>query len=59
MSKSLAVFRIEPVHESDLAAMAAHHDRRAEQDVHVDTSRTGLNVQLIGTGDTKSDALKV
>ena len=59
MLKNLAVLRVEPVHATDLGSMGAHHDRTAEQDVHVDVSRSHFNMQLIGSGNTRLDALSV
>ena len=58
MSKSLAVLRIEPVEMADIGLMGAHHDRTASvQEDHVDSLRSHLNVQLIGTGNTRLDVL--
>ena len=58
MSKSLAVLRIEPVEMADIGLMSAHHDRSASvQEDHVDSLRSHLNVQLIGTGNTRLDVL--
>ena len=59
MSKNLAVLRVEPVHATDLGSMGAHHDRSVEPDSHIDASRSYLNMQLIGTGNTRLDALSV
>jgi len=59
MSKNLAVLRVEPVHATDLGAMGAHHDRSVEPDSHIDASRSHLNMQLMGTGNTRLDALSV
>jgi hypothetical protein len=59
MSKNLAVLRVEPVHAIDLGAMGAHHDRSVEPDSHIDASRSYLNMQLMGTGNTRLDALSV
>jgi Plasmid recombination enzyme. len=59
MSKNLAVLRVEPVHATDLGAMGAHHDRSVESDSHIDVSRSHLNMQLMGTGQTRLDALNV
>lgn len=59
MSKNLAVLRVEPVHATDLGSMGAHHDRSVEPDSHIDASRSYLNMQLMGTGNTRLDALSV
>ena len=59
MSKNLAVLRVEPVHAIDLGAMGAHHDRSVEPDGHIDASRSHFNMQLIGSGHTRLDALTV
>ena len=59
MLKNLAVLRVEPVHAMDLGSMGAHHDRSVEPDSHIDASRSYLNMQLIGTGNTRLDALSV
>ena len=58
MSKSLAVLRIGSVEEADIGLMGAHHDRSASvQEDHIDAHRSHLNVQLIGTGNTRLDVL--
>lgn len=53
---SKAVFRVAPVSKSGLSG-AKKHQLREFEEPHIDTSRSHLNMVLVGSGDVEADVL--